>query len=45
VAVGTTTLAAGSGKDITLDSAGDNSSTVPVVSGSNVTPVDTGALG
>ena len=41
---GTTTLAAGTGNDITLDSAGNNFSTVAITSGRNVTLVDSNAL-
>ena len=41
---GTTTLAAGAGNDITLDSAANNFSTVAITSGRNVTLVDTDAL-
>ena len=41
---GTTTLAAGAGNDITLDSAGNNFSTVAITSGRNVTLVDSNAL-
>ena len=41
---GTTTLAAGAGNDITLDSAGNNFSTVAITSGRNVTLVDADAL-
>ena len=41
---GTTTLAAGAGNDITLNSAGNNFSTVAITSGRNVTLVDSNAL-
>ena len=41
---GTTTLAAGAGNDITLDSAGNNFSTVAITSGRNVTLIDADAL-
>ena len=41
---GATTLAAGAGNDITLDSAGNNFSTVAITSGRNVTLVDADAL-
>ena len=41
---GITTLAAGAGNDITLDSAGNNFSTVGVASGRNVTLADANAL-
>ena len=41
---GITTLAAGAGNDITLDSAGNNFSTVGVISGRNVTLADANAL-
>ena len=41
---GTTTLAAGAANDITLDSVGNNFSTVGVTSGRNVTLVDSNAL-
>ena len=41
---GTTTLAAGAGNDITLDSAANNFSTVAITSGRNVTLVDSNAL-
>ena len=41
---GTTTLAAGAGNDITLDSVGNNFSTVAITSGRNVTLVDADAL-
>ena len=44
VVTGTTTLAAGAANDITLDSAGNNFSTVAVISGNNVTLQDTNAL-
>ena len=44
VVAGITTLAAGSGSDITLDSAGNNFSTVGVISGRNVTLADANAL-
>ena len=44
VVTGTTTLAAGAGNDITLDSAGNNFSTVAITSGRNVTLVDSNAL-
>ena len=44
VVTGATTLAAGAGNDITLDSAGNNFSTVSVTSGRNVTLNDTSAL-
>jgi hypothetical protein len=44
VVAGTTTLAAGAGNDITLDSAGNNFSTVAITSGNNVTLVDANAL-
>ena len=44
VVTGTTTLAAGAGNDITLDSAGNNFSTVGITSGRNVTLVDSNAL-
>jgi hypothetical protein len=41
---GTTTLAAGAANNITLDSAGNNFSTVKVTSGKNVTLVDADAI-
>jgi hypothetical protein len=41
---GATTLAAGAGNDIILDSAGNNFSTVAITSGRNVTLVDSNAL-
>ena len=41
---GTTTLAAGAGNDITLDSAANNFSTVAITSGRNVMLVDSNAL-
>jgi hypothetical protein len=41
---GTTTLAAGAGNDITLDSAANNFSTVAITSGRNVTLVDSSTL-
>ena len=41
---GPTTLAAGSGNDITLNSAGNNFSTLGIASGRNVTLVDSNAL-
>src|SRR5207344_2994320 len=41
---GTTTLAAGAGNDITLDSAGNNFSTVAITSGRNATLMDSNAL-
>ena len=44
VVTGATTLAAGSGNDIVLDSAGNNFSTVSVASANNVTLRDTNAL-
>jgi hypothetical protein len=44
VVAGLTTLAAGAGNDITLDSAGNNFSSVGVTSGRNVTLADTNAL-
>ena len=44
VVTGATTLAAGSGNDIILDSAGNNFSTVSVASANNVTLRDTNAL-
>jgi trimeric autotransporter adhesin len=42
--MGTTTLAAGAGNDITLDSVGNNFSTVGITSGRNVTLIDSNAL-
>ena len=44
VVAGATTLAAGAGNDITLNSAGNNFSTLGVNSGRNVTLVDSNAL-
>ena len=44
VVAGITTLAAGSGNDITLDSAGNNFSMLGVTSGHNVTLADVNAL-
>jgi hypothetical protein len=44
VVMGTTTLAAGAGNDITLDSVGNNFSTVGITSGRNVTLIDSNAL-
>ena len=44
IVTGNTTLAAGAGNDITLNSAGNNFSTVGVTSGRNVTLADTNAL-
>src|SRR5262249_13945745 len=44
VVAGLTTLSAGAANNITLDSAGNNFSTVSVVSGNNVTIVDSNAL-
>jgi len=41
---GTTTLAAGAGNDIALDSVGNNFSTVAITSGRNVALVDSDAL-
>jgi hypothetical protein len=44
VVSGATTLAAGAANDITLNSAGNNFSTVGITTGNNVTLVDTGGI-